>query len=224
MKKLLIASLTVFPLYATAAVVTEGTYIGSQNKRISLANWEYDGVQQYSLMLVDKYRNTTSYLTTVKANKIQNNQRVIFNVPHNPYDKDDDRQASKSNCQVEVKFTGSEFQLKSLGGCSFDERIFNGSYVYSKKASLIPKKYWGKWGDCSEPTYITEDSVSVESYYNFGVLGYDETDNKLIVNGVTFDHGSVNSNYLTFKFLKNDAVSFNADWNDGFETLKSCTK
>lgn len=224
MKKLWIACLAALPLFANAAVVTEGAYIGSQNKRISLANWEYEGVQQYSLMLVDNYRDTSAYLTTAKANKIQNNQRVIFNVPHNPYDEEDSGRASKSSCQVEVKFAGSEFQLKSLDGCSFDENIFNDSYAYSKKASIIPKKYWGKWGDCADPTYITKDTVSIESYYNHGIIGYEETANGIVINGVTFDEGYVNTSDLTFKFLKNNAVSFKSDWSDGFKTLKSCTK
>lgn len=224
MKKLLIACLAALPLFATAAVVTEGTYIGHRDQRVKLSNWDNDGVQQYTLMLADSYRDKTNFLTAAKSKKIQDNQMVLFSVPHNPYDEDDRGRASKSNCQVEVKFSGGEFQLKALNGCSADEKIFNGSFAYSKKASLIPKKYWGKWGDCSEPTYITEDSVSVDSYYNHGVLGYEETANGIIINGVTFDEGYVNTSDLTFKFLKNGAVSFKAGWQDKFETLKSCKK
>lgn len=144
MKKLLIICITALPLFAYASPVTEGTYIGSQGKRINLSNWEYDGVQQYSLMMVDSYRDNTSYLTSSKSNKIQSNQKVIFNVPHNPYDDEVNYSGATSNCQIKVNFSNNEFQLKTLNGYSFSEKVFNDSYAYSKKSSTIPKKYWGK--------------------------------------------------------------------------------
>jgi hypothetical protein len=225
MKKLYIACIAALPLFAYAAPVTEGTYIGSQGKRINLAHWEYDGVQQYSLMLVDSYRDNTSYLMTSKSSKIQSDQKVLFNVPNNPYEDDDS--GSESNCQVEINFLNNEFQLKSLNGCSSIERIFNDSYAYSKKSSSIPKKYWGKWGDCSEPTYIKEDQVSIDSYYNYGILDVEEISNKLRVTGVTYDEGSVGTNDITFEFLNNNRVSVNMDyWDDNkeYQNLKKCSK
>ena len=226
MKKLYIALITTLPLFAYAIPVTEGTYIGSQGKRINVANWEYDGVQQYSLMLVDSYRNNTSYLTTSKSNKIQSNQKVIFNAPHNPYDDEDNYAEVTSNCQVEVSFSKNEFQLKSLNDCSLSEKIFNDSYAYSKKSSSIPKKYWGKWGNCSEPAYIKEGQISPDSYYNYGVLDVEELPNKIIVTGVTFDEGSVGTNEITFEFLNNDKVNVNMDyWDDNkeYRNLKKCS-
>lgn len=225
MKKLLVACIAALPLFATAASVTEGTYIGAQNKRIHLQDWEREGVHHYSLMLVDRYRDSTSYLETTKSKKIQSGDQVVFNVPHNPYDDEDGDAVSNSSCQVEVKFNGSEFQLKALNDCAFNEKIFNDSYAYSKKASFIPEKYWGKWGDCAEPTYITKDNVSIESYWGYAVLGYDETDDGVIINAANLDHGSVNSQSLYFRFLKKDAVGLSGHRiNDEIETLKSCKK
>ncbi|WP_201526594.1 MULTISPECIES: hypothetical protein [Psychrobacter] len=226
MKKIYIACFAILPLFAYATPVTEGTYIGSQNKRISLANWEYDGVQQYSLMMVDSYRDNTSYLTTSKSNKIQSNQKVIFNVPHNPYDDEDSLLGATSNCQVEVKFSNNEFQLKTLDGCLFSERVFNDSYAYSKKSSSIPKKYWGKWGDCSEPAYIKEEQISPDSYYSYGVLDVEEMPNKIRVKGVTLDEGTVSTNDITFDFLSNNRVNVNIDyWDDNkeYRNLKKCS-
>ena len=214
------------PLFAYAAPVTEGTYIGSQNKRINLSNWEYDGVQQYSLMLVDSYRNNTSYLTTSKSNKIQSNQKVIFNVPHNPYNDEDSYERTTNNCQVEVKFSKNEFQFKSLDECSLSEKVFNDSYAYSQKSSSIPKKYWGKWGDCAEPAYIKEDQISPDSYYNYGVLDVEELPNKVRVTGVTFDEGTVSTSEITFEFLNNNKININMDYwdnNKGYRNLKKCS-
>lgn len=214
------------PLFTYAASITEGTYIGSQNKRINLSNWEHDGVQQYSLMLVDSYRNNTSYLTTSKSDKIQSNQRVIFNVPHNPYDDEGSYSGIASNCQVELIFSKNEFQLKTLSKCSLSDKVFNDSYAYSKKSSSIPKKYWGKWGNCSDPAYIREDQISPDSYYNYGVLNVEELPNKIRVTGVTFDEGSVSTNEITFEFLKNNRVNINMDyWDDNkdYRNLKKCS-
>jgi hypothetical protein len=228
MIKKLLALIALFPLTAYAAPVTEGVYIGHPSKRLHLESWKYEDTIQYGLTLANS-NGDSSYVIATKANKIQNNQKVTFNVPENIYITMDGEVDKNAGCLVEATFSPNEIQLKSLAGCSSVERAFNGNYAYSKKSSYIPSKYWGKWGECEYPAgsrqgpFLNATSGSTEGTYRFDVIGIGHTSpTEINLTGVYHIEGTQRVSEIRFDYLKNNRVRTNNDISNSPTIYNKC--
>ena len=165
---------SILPLTAMATPVVEGVYVSGTNKRVHLSSFDYEGAKHYELFLGNMIGDS-SFVTASKAKPIQDGSIVVFMVPESGYL---DYQ-SNLGCQVEARFSPNEIQLKNLSNCTSTERAFNGSYVYSKKSSIVPKKYQGSWGDCDlpkairEPAFLSDSKGSSNGTQRFDVIKVD---------------------------------------------------
>lgn len=224
MVKKAIVLLFVLPLTAMAAPVVEGTYVSGTNKRIHLSSFDYEGSKHYELFLANM-TGDSSFVTASKSKPIQDNQAVIFSVPESAYLE----YQSNLGCQVEVKFSPNEIQLKNLNNCTFTERAFNGSYVYSQQSSVVPKKYQGAWGDCDlhkairEPAFLSANRGSSNGVQRFDVIKVDPvSSNELNVMGAFYYEANPVVSTINYKYLPDKSVSIKADWNDASSTYKKC--
>lgn len=215
---------SILPLTAMAAPVVEGVYVSGTNKRVHLSSFEYEGAKHYELFLANMIGDS-SFITTSKAKPIQDNQTVVFTVPESGYL---DYQ-SNLGCQVEARFSPNEIQLKNSSNCTSTERAFNGSYVYSKKSSIVPKKYQGSWGDCDlpkairEPAFLSANRGSSNGVQRFDVIKVDPvSSNELNVMGAFYYEANPVVSTINYKYLPDQSVSIKADWNDASSTYKKC--
>ena len=215
---------SILPLTAMAAPVVEGTYVSGNHKRVHLSSFDYEGAKHYELFLAN-LTGDSSFVTASKAKPIQDSQTVIFTVPENRYL---DYQ-SNLGCQIEVAFSPSEMQLKNLSNCTSTEKAFNGSYVYSKQSSLVPKKYQGAWGDCDlpkairEPAFLNASGGSSNGVQRFDVIKIDQiSSNKVNVTGAFYYESNPVVDSVRYEYLANKSVRIKAGWNDTASTYKKC--
>lgn len=212
------------PLTAMAAPIAEGTYVSGSHKRVHLSSFEYEGAKHYELFLANMIGDS-SFVTTSKAKPIQNNSTVVFTVPESAYLE----YQPNSGCQVEARFSPNEIQLKDLSNCTSTERAFNGSYVYSKKSSIVPKKYQGSWGDCDlpkairEPAFLSDSKGSSNGTQRFDVIKVDPmSSNELNVTGAFYYEADPVIHTINYKYLPDKSVSVKADWDDNSSNYKKC--
>lgn len=224
MTKRLFALIALLPLTATAAPVIEGVYIGHPSKRVHLESWDYEGTLQYGLTLAN-LNGESSYVVASKAKKIQDNQKVTFTTPENPYIVMEEGVDKNAGCLVEASFSPNEIQLKNLSGCSQVEKSFNGNYAYSKSSSYVPSKYWGKWGECKYPAdsrdaaFLNATSGSTNGTYRFDVIGIGYSSPKEInLTGVYHVEGTQSVSEIKFEYLPNNKVRTTNDI-DGSPTV-----
>lgn len=222
-KKALILFL-ILPLTAMAAPVVEGTYVSGTNKRVHLSSFEYEGAKHYELFLANMIGDS-SFVIASKAKPIQDDQSIIFTVPESGYL---DYQ-SNLGCQVEVAFSPNEIQLKNLSNCTSIERAFNGSYVYSKQSSIVPKKYQGSWGDCDYPkasresAFLNENEGSSNGTQHFKVIKVEpSSSNELNVTGAFYYEADPVIHTINYEYLSDKSVRIKADWNDSSSNYKKC--
>jgi len=215
---------SVLPLTAMAAPVIEGTYVSGTNKRVHLSSFNYEGSKHYELFLANLIGDS-SFVIASKAKPIQDNQTVVFSVPESGYL---DYQPNLG-CRVEVSFTPNEIQLKSLNNCTSVEKAFNGSYVYSKQSSIVPKKYQGSWGECEYPkkgrsqAFLSDNEGSPNGTQSFKVIKVTPySSNLLSVTGAFNYESDPVVHTIEYKYLPNKDVQTKADWNDSFTTYKKC--
>lgn len=224
MLKKAIALSSILPLTAMAAPIAEGTYVSGSHKRVYLSSFEYEGAKHYELFLANMIGDS-SFVTTSKAKPIQDNSTVVFTVPESAYLE----YQPNLGCQVEVKFSPNEIQLKNLTNCTSVEKAFNGSYVYSKQSSIIPKKYQGAWGDCDlpkairEPAFLSENKGSSNGTQRFDVIKVDPmSSNELNVTGAFYYEADPVIHTINYKYLSDKSVSIKADWDDNSSNYKKC--
>lgn len=215
---------SILPLTAMAAPVAEGVYVSGTNKRVHLSSFEYEGAKHYELFLANMIGDS-SFVIASKAKPIQDNSTVVFTVPESGYL---DYQ-SNLGCQVEARFSPNEIQLKNLSNCTSTERAFNGSYVYSKKSSIVPKKYQGSWGDCDlpkairEPAFLSDSKGSSNGTQRFDVIKVDPiSSNELNVTGAFYYEADPVIHTINYKYLPDKSVRVKADWNDNSSLYKKC--
>lgn len=226
MLKKFVAISFMFPLAAAAAPVVEGTYVSGTNKRVHISSFDYEGSKHYELFLANmETEGDSSMVIASKAKLIQDNQTLIFTVPENPYLE----YQPNLGCRVEIAFSPNEIELKSLSNCTNVERAFNGSYVYSKQSSFVPKKFQGSWGNCQYPkerrdqAFLSENEGSPDGYYGFRVLKVVPiSSNTLdIIGGFYYErHPSVSR--VSYKYLSDKSVRIQADRHDSPTTYKKC--
>ncbi len=228
MIKKFFALIALLPLTATAAPVIEGVYIGHPSKRLHLESWEYEGTIQYGLTLAN-LNGESSYVVASKAKKIQDNQKITFNTPENPYITMDGEVDKNAGCLVEATLSPNEIQLKSLSGCSQVEKTFNGSYAYSKASSYVPSKYWGKWGECEYPAdsrdaaFLNATSGSTSGTYRFDVIGIGHSSPKEInLTGVYHIEGTQSVSEIKFEYLPNNKVRTTNDIDNSPTVHQKC--
>lgn len=212
------------PLTAMAAPIAEGTYVSGSHKRVYLSSFEYEGAKHYELFLANMIGDS-SFVTTSKAKPIQDNSTVVFTVPESGYL---DYQ-SNLGCQIEARFSPNEIQLKNLSNCTSTERAFNGSYVYSKQSSIVPKKYQGAWGECQYPksnrdqAFLSESEGSSNGTQRFKVIRVDPiSSNELNVTGAFYYEADPVIHTINYKYLPDKSVRVKADWNDNSSLYKKC--
>ncbi|WP_199519225.1 hypothetical protein [Psychrobacter sp. bablab_jr012] len=215
---------SILPLTAMAAPVAEGTYVSGTNKRVHLSSFEYEGAKHYELFLANMIGDS-SFVIASKAKPIQDNSTVVFTVPESGYL---DYQ-SNLGCQVEARFSPNEIQLKNLSNCTSIEKAFNGSYVYSKQSSIIPKKYQGAWGECQYPkssreqTFLSESEGSSNGTQRFDVIKVDSiSSNELNIVGAFYYEADPVIHTINYKYLPDKSVRVKADWNDNSSLYKKC--
>lgn len=215
---------SILPLTAMAAPVAEGVYVSGTNKRVHLSSFDYEGSKHYELFLANMIGDS-SFVIASKAKPIQDNQTVVFAVPESGYL---DYQ-SNLGCRVEVAFSPSEIQLKSLNNCTSIEKAFNGSYVYSQQSSVIPKKYQGSWGDCDlpkairEPAFLSENRGSSNGVQRFDVIKVDPiSSNELNVIGAFYYEAEPSISRIKYQYLPDKSVRIKADWDDNSSIYKKC--
>lgn len=215
---------SILPLTAMATPVVEGVYVSGTNKRVHLSSFDYEGAKHYELFLANMIGDS-SFITTSKAKPVQDGSTVVFTVPESGYL---DYQ-SNLGCSVEVDFSSNEIQLKSLTNCTSTERAFNGSYVYSKKSSIVPKKYQGSWGDCDlpkairEPAFLSDSKGSSNGTQRFDVIKVDPiSSNELNVIGAFYYEADPVIHTINYKYLSDKSVSIKADWDDSSSNYKKC--
>lgn len=224
MFKKAIVLLSILPLTAMAAPVTDGVYVSGSNKRVHLSSFDYEGSKHYELFLANMIGDS-SFVTASKAKPIQDNQTVVFTVPENRYL---DYQTNLG-CQVKVAFSPNEIQLTNLSNCTSTEKAFNGSYVYSKQSSFVPKIYQGSWGDCDlpkairEPAFLSENRGSANGVQRFNVIKVDPiSSNELNVTGAFYYEADPVISAIKYKYLSNKSVSIEENW-DGHPLIhKKC--
>ncbi|MEN2752494.1 hypothetical protein AAIR29_12720 [Psychrobacter sp. FBL11] len=216
--------LFILPLTAIAAPVVEGTYVSGTNKRVHLSSFEYEGAKHYELFLANMIGDS-SLIIASKAKSIQDDNTVIFTVPESGYL---DYQ-SNLGCRVEVAFSTNEIQLKNLSNCTSIEKSFNGSYVYSKQSSIIPKEYQGSWGECQYPkssreqAFLSENEGSSNGVQRFRVIKVDPiSSNELNVTGAFYYEAEPSISTINYEYLSDKSVRIKADWNDDSSTYKKC--
>lgn len=215
---------SILPVTAMAAPVMEGVYVSGTNKRIHLSSFEYEGAKHYELFLANLIGDS-SFVTASKAKPIQDNQTVVFTVPESRYLE----HQANLGCRIEVDFSTSEIQLKSLNNCTSIEKAFNGSYVYSKQSSFVPKIYQGSWGDCDlpkairEPAFLSENRGSANGVQRFDVIKVDPiSSNELNVTGAFYYEAEPVISAIKYKYLSNKSVSIEENW-DGHPSIhKKC--
>lgn len=224
MLKKALALFLVLPLTAMATPVVEGVYISGTNKRIHLSSFEYEGAKHYELFLANMIGDS-SFVTASKAKAIQDNDTVVFTVPESGYL---DHQ-SNLGCQMQVRFSPHEIQLKNLSNCISTERAFNGSYVYSKQSSVVPKKYHGSWGDCDYPkasresAFLNENEGSPNGTQHFKVIKVEPSaSNELNVTGAFYYEADPVIHTINYKYLPDNSVNIQADWDDEPSNYKKC--
>ncbi|NRD70934.1 hypothetical protein HQR03_10350 [Psychrobacter okhotskensis] len=212
------------PLTAMAAPIAEGTYVSGSHKRVYLSSFEYEGAKHYELFLANMIGDS-SFVTTSKAKPIQDNSTVVFTVPESGYL---DYQ-SNLGCQIEARFSPNEIQLKNLSNCTSTERAFNGSYVYSKQSSIVPKKYQGAWGECQYPksnrdqAFLSESEGSSNGTQRFKVIRVDPiSSNELNVTGAFYYEADPVIHTINYKYLPDKSVRVKADWNDNSSLYIKC--
>ncbi len=216
--------LSILPLTAMAAPVMEGVYVSGTNKRVHLSSFDYEGSKHYELFLANMIGDS-SFVTASKAKPIQDGSIIVFTVPESGYL---DYQ-SNLGCQVEAKFSPNEIQLNNLSNCTSTERAFNGSYVYSKKSSIVPKKYQGSWGDCDlpkairEPAFLSDSKGSSNGTQRFDVIKVDPmSSNELNVTGAFYYEADPVIDTINYKYLPDKSVRIKAGWNDAASLYKRC--
>lgn len=214
----------ILPLTAMAAPVVEGVYVSGTNKRVHLSSFDYEGSKHYELFLANMIGDS-SFVTASKAKPIQDGSIVVFTVPESGYL---DYQ-SNLGCQVEARFSPNEIQLKNLSNCTSTERAFNGSYVYSKQSSIVPRKYQGAWGECQYPksnreqAFLSESEGSSNGTQRFKVIRVDPiSSNELNVTGAFYYEADPVIHTINYKYLPNKSVRVKADWNDNSSLYKRC--
>ncbi|WP_201596316.1 hypothetical protein [Psychrobacter vallis] len=224
MSKIISALIMMLPMTAMAAPVAEGTYVSGSNKRVHLSSFDYEGSKHYELFLANM-TGDSSFVTASKAKPIQDDQSIIFTVPESAYLE----YQPNLGCQVEVKFSPNEIQLKSLNNCTSTERAFNGSYVYSKQSSIVPKKYQGSWGDCDlpkairEPAFLNANRVSSNGVQRFRVIKVDPiSSNEVNVIGAFYYEADPVIHKINYKYLSDKSVSIKADWDNTSLNYKKC--
>lgn len=224
MSKIIFALMMTLPMTAMAAPVVEGTYVSGSHKRVHLSSFDYEGARHYELFLANLIGDS-SFVTASKAKPIQDSQTVIFTVPENRYL---DYQ-SNLGCQIEVAFSPSEIQLKNLSNCTSTEKAFNGSYVYSKQSSLVPKKYQGAWGECEYPkasrqsAFLSDSTGSSNGTQYFQVIKVEPvSSNELNVTGAFYYESNPVVDSVRYEYLANKSVRIKAGWNDSASTYKKC--
>ena len=212
------------PLTAMATPVVEGVYVSGTNKRVHLSSFEYEGAKHYELFLANMIGDS-SFVIASKAKPIQENQTVVFTVPESGYL---DYQ-SNLGCRVEVAFSTNEIQLKNLSNCTSTEKAFNGSYVYSKQSSLVPKKYQGSWGECEyakadrQSAFLSNSTGSSNGTQHFKVIKVEpNSSNVLNVTGAFYYEAEAAIHTIEYEYLPNKSVSIKDDWNDASSTYKKC--
>lgn len=224
MFKKAIALLFILPLTAMAASVVEGTYVSGSHKRVHLSSFDYEGAKHYELFLANLIGDS-SFITASKAKPIQDGSTVVFTVPESGYL---DYQ-SNLGCQIETRFSPNEIQLKNLSNCTSTEKAFNGSYVYSKQSSIVPKKYQGAWGECQYPksnreqAFLSESEGSSNGTQRFKVIRVDPiSSNELNVTGAFYYEADPVIHTINYKYLPDKSVRVKADWNDNSSLYKKC--
>lgn len=226
MLKKFVAISFMFPLAAAAAPVVEGTYVSGTNKRVHISSFDYEGSKHYELFLANMETDSgSSMVIASKAKLIQDNQTLIFTAPENPYLE----YQPNLGCRVEVKFLPNEIELKSLSNCTNVERAFNGSYVYSKQSSFVPKKFQGFWGNCQYPkemrdqAFLSEDEGSPDGYYGFRVIKVVPiSSNELEVTGGFYYERSPFVSEVRYKYLADKSVHIKAGWEDSPSVYRKC--
>lgn len=215
---------SILPLTAMAAPVVEGVYVSGTNKRVHLSSFEYEGAKHYELFLANMIGDS-SFITTSKAKPIQDGSTVVFTVPESAYLE----YQPNLGCQVEVKFSPNEIQLKSLNNCTSIEKAFNGSYVYSKKSSLVPKKYQGAWGECEyakasrQSAFLSDSTGSSNGTQHFKVIKVEPgSSNVLNVTGAFYYEANPVVDSVRYEYLADKSVRIQAGWNDSASTYKKC--
>lgn len=216
--------LFILPLTAMAAPVVEGTYVSGSHKRVHLSSFDYEGSKHYELFLAN-LTGDSSFITASKAKPIQDAQSIIFTVPESAYLE----YQPNLGCQVEVKFSPNEIQLKSLTNCTSIEKAFNGSYVYSKQSSIVPQKYQGSWGECQYPkssreqAFLSENRGSSNGTQRFDVIKVDPiSSNELNVTGAFYYEADPVIHTINYKYLPDKSVRIKADWDDNSLIYKKC--
>lgn len=224
MSKIISALIMMLPMTTMAAPVAEGTYVSGSNKRVHLSSFDYEGSKHYELFLANMIGDS-SFITASKAKPIQDDQSIIFTVPESAYLE----YQPNLGCQVEVRFSPNEMQLKNLNNCTSTERAFNGSYVYSQQSSVVPKKYQGAWGDCDlpktirEPAFLSANRGSSNGVQRFDVIKVDPiSSTELNVMGAFYYEADPVVSTINYKYLPDKSVRIKADWNDASLTYKKC--
>lgn len=224
MSKIISALIMMLPMTAMAAPVAEGTYVSGSNKRVHLSSFDYEGSKHYELFLANMIGDS-SFITASKAKPIQDDQSIIFTVPESAYLE----YQSNLGCQVEVKFSPNEIQLKSLNNCTSTERAFNGSYVYSKQSSIVPEKYQGSWGDCDlpkairEPAFLNANRGSSNGVQRFDVIKVDPiSSNELNVTGAFYYEADPVIHTIKYEYLPDKGVRIEENWNGYPSMHKKC--
>ncbi len=212
------------PFTAMAAPVVEGVYVNGTNKRVHLSSFEYEDAKHYELFL-SNIIGDSSFVTASKANPIQDNKTVVFTVPESAYLE----YQPNLGCQIEVTFSSNEIKLNNLNNCTSTEKAFNGSYVYSKQSSFVPKIYQGSWGDCDfakedrEPVFLSENRGSSNGVQRFDIIKVDPvSSSELNVTGAFYYEANPAISTINYKYLPNKSVRIEEDWADSPSIHEEC--
>ena len=147
MKKILFLLLLIFGNLSFSEYVKEGTYNGTNDKKIYIGHYSYSDYDEfldkevqkegYTLLGVIGYGH--SQIFNVDKKNIQVGETVEFSISEHELNES----TQDYRCKLIVKFEENGKISVNTDDCYRDDDIFIGNYAYSEKDSSIPEKYFG---------------------------------------------------------------------------------
>ena len=171
MKKIIFLLLLLLENLLFSEYVKEGTYNGTNDKKISIERYDYDGEKGYFITAMNGY----VHISTFKIDKyldIAENEIIDFplDTHYKDYEGDDGY-----NCTLKIAFLqNGKLVVDSSDDCGRYDRTLKGKYSYSEKDSFVPEKYIGKWeieGGCA---FITKNTFAYDDRHTNIIVGVKE--------------------------------------------------
>lgn len=210
MKKIIFLLIFLVSIIGISKEVKEGTYNGAREKKLFLKSYKTDNGIRYFLVAVNGYIHGTIFDTEERDFKIKEGDIVEFTLDKH---YEDFEEYSNYDCNIKVAFQeNGEILVNVDNNCILSDYHTNGKYKYSEKDSNIPEKYWGKWSYKTDTgfdicAYVSKNIFAHDSDNGNYLIGIEENNGKLILDGIEIYEGRVFRRQFVFKYLSNGNIN-----------------